>query len=135
MNPYSEKEILEFENSYNIKIPENLRNSIKELRIELYYLDKDGQDYNIPDEINDHIEYSEYDYLKTYTDCEERANELGYSLNYFMTVDENKNQFGRMYSRLLCVKGPFYGKYGDFYSDSYGYFYIRDPRGEFQKNI
>jgi hypothetical protein len=134
--PYSEKEIVEFETDYDVKIPETLRkyliNISRELfigskpncvhlDIEHFYLDKNGTDKNMPKELHDRY-YNSINYYEDMEDelheyllgLEEIANPLGYSLNYCLSIDyidiikdKQRHTTNIIY---LCIKGPFYGQ-------------------------
>ena len=106
-DPYTEEEILNFENENDLKIPNELRTyliNISRESIALYpyiikldvfdvFLEKNGYEPNYQD--LDELNIIDHDKIMI---------ERGCTKNYFMTI----NYSGCDYSEFLCVKGPHY---------------------------
>jgi hypothetical protein len=130
MEPYLEKDIINFETTNKFKLPKNLRNYLInvskenitgyyprkiELEFHLYFLDKNGKNLYLTKELFEKFLYVQYvaseldDNEKTVLlECENYAKKFGYFLNYFMSIEEN----GCTCDTYLCINGPFYEKIG-----------------------
>jgi hypothetical protein len=133
MEPYLEKDIINFEIINDLKLPKNFKNYLInvskenisgfysceiELEFHLYFLDKNGTNcylWGTEDELFNKISKAEYvdskldDKEKTFLlECENYAKKFGYFLNYFITIETN----GCTEDTYLCIKGPHYGKLG-----------------------